>query len=128
MSGPKVAIVVLVLLAVVFAGGVGFGVSRDDRSARLDEWPLASSLGDRLVHKERLPPEDLTSDCLDVRTSTFTFPAAGPHRGRCEAKVRAADVRLRTFRLRRKPGSASGVKVHWRPNEDKDRPFWRPKE
>jgi hypothetical protein len=116
MSGPKVVLVVLVLIGVLFAVGVGAGVGARNPDGPVDprDSALARTLGALFVRKQPLRPDEVQKcDCFDAGKGTFTLKASGP----CTATVGPADTRLRGFTLCLKPDSKGKVAVHWKPNK-----------
>lgn len=100
---PKIAIVVLVLLAVLLLCGVGasFGGSDDDRAST--DTPWVSGLGGLLAKGQALKPEDITtaapSSCLQgdifiVQAGGACFYAIREVSGLLPAGARRMSLRL----------------------------------
>lgn len=99
----KVSIAVLLLLAVLFAVGIGLGTRGGGEAPDLAELPPSwlESLGDLFVRKERIDVARLDSPCL--RDRVFVVALAGS----CEVAIppAEAEVRRATLELDRGPAA-----------------------
>lgn len=91
----KIAIVVLVLVAVLFAVVLVWGQTRKDgpRSSppKVPAW--MKNAGRSLIHKKTLTPREVEASCLSG--STFTLPAGGA----CTVRIPPAKARVRRARF-----------------------------
>jgi hypothetical protein len=120
VSAPKVAVLVLVLLAVLFAIGLGAGLFRGDGGPPSDpaDTPLAKALGGWVG-----PPPAVAAAEWQKHPpvgGAFLVPAVGE----CVAEVASSDARSRQFVL--VTSGPCEVKVTWEPTPDPNRPSWMP--
>jgi hypothetical protein len=91
-----IVVVVLALIVVLFAVGIGAGVRGDDGSARdAGEGSLLDRLGAVAGEAADVELSDMAADCpdLDARPPVLTFS------GSCELTVARSDQRIRLVRL-----------------------------
>src|SRR3954447_23099366 len=90
MNGPRIAIVVLAVLALVFVIGLMFGARGQELPDPSTSW--VDSLGG-LIPKPAIKVEDVQSGCLDLdsfvipATQTCTASINGPNRGVKEVRL-----------------------------------------
>jgi hypothetical protein len=90
VNGPRVVIVVLAVLALLFVVGLMFGARDEERPDPSDSW--VDSLGG-LIPKPAVDADDIRADCLE--SDTFVIPATqtcvarieGPNRGVNEVRL-----------------------------------------
>ena len=103
MTGQRVAIVLLVLLAIVFAAGVGLGVGRDGPAGQ-PGW--ATTLDGWFGSEETVRPGEVRGPCVDG-ASLVVRPGAP-----CTAEIRETRrARVRYLTLALADGSKARVEI-----------------
>ncbi|HVU10447.1 MAG TPA: hypothetical protein VHD90_04175 [Phototrophicaceae bacterium] len=107
MSGnaPKILIVVLIMIAVIFFVGIGVGASGGIAGFSIDS--LTSQFSG-LLPAPALSLSDITdaSNCLNTTLRRIVVPAVGS----CEFNIAQADATLRALKLKIAPGQT--VQIH----------------
>lgn len=102
----KVSFAVLLLLAVLFAVGIGLGTRGGGEAPELAEFPppWLGNLGDLFVRKKKIDVTRLDAPCLEDRVF-FLSPA-----GSCEVAIPPAEVAVRRAVLELRRGRAARLK------------------
>jgi len=111
MTGPRIFIIVLVLLGVLFIVGLGMGLRQNDAQPNANNvsppnW--TSTLGDWLSPSLDLTTVQLTAGaCLQAAQKSFTLAAGSD----CQLQVPAANKKYRKLKLHLVTGAS--VKVNY---------------
>jgi len=111
MSGPRLFIVVVVLLVVLFAISLALKSRTQGQPADPEQTPWAQNLKAKLLGDTPVDPSEIESDCLVDNGTAFAFTGAGAV---CQALIRGSSKPVRTMDL--VPVRPATFSVHFEPD------------